>query len=345
MAGYIGPDGHKPVEATVESAPPFADIISDSILVAISTLGAREITELLDVLANQAREIPNATRLLVAHNSPSASDSLRRSVEARGAEYLLVERLGYASARNAVLDALAPNESLIFIDDDEVPNPGWLRSHLRCLHMWQADVTFGPVVTVVPATAPAWLDGGAVLRQVPSRPSGPTDSHVYSGNTAIRATFMRTHHLRFDESYNASGSEDTEFFLRCRRRGARVVWCESAGVLERADAERMTLAGMARRTFRRGKTSTSLRIERLQERRRPILTRKLMQIAWGSLQIMVGQLASRSALKGRGVRDLALAVGGIAAIVDSVKCPVSELTDHDRSIRSRNRLWAFRKPR
>ncbi|HEY7768427.1 glycosyltransferase, partial [Longimicrobium sp.] len=60
------------------------------------------------------------------------------------------ERRGVSHARNAAVAAAreAGAEMMAFIDDDEVPQPGWLDELLRVQAQHDADVVAGPVLPV-----------------------------------------------------------------------------------------------------------------------------------------------------------------------------------------------------
>lgn len=68
--------------------------------------------------------------VLVVDNCPS-TDATRRLVETfQGVRYVLEERAGLDVARNRALRE-ARHQVVAFIDDDAVPDPGWLRGLLR----------------------------------------------------------------------------------------------------------------------------------------------------------------------------------------------------------------------
>ena len=78
---------------------------------------------LLDAVAAQLADLPCAAELVLVDNSPEAS---ARNVPLPGyVRYIHEPRAGVAHARNRGV-AEARGTHVIFLDDDELPAPGWL---------------------------------------------------------------------------------------------------------------------------------------------------------------------------------------------------------------------------
>ncbi|RZI88301.1 MAG: glycosyltransferase, partial [Microbacterium sp.] len=63
--------------------------------------------------------------LLVVDNDPDAS--ARDLVEGLGVRYVHEPRPGIAAVRNRAIVEAGDATAVVFIDDDEVPEPGWLK--------------------------------------------------------------------------------------------------------------------------------------------------------------------------------------------------------------------------
>lgn len=288
--------------------------IPPTLTIALPTTGQRNIFAVLAEIRTQVKESGVNSALLVLHNTLEAEPGLRQLVEDHGGTYNHVPELGYAHVRNAALAAARGGDFLVFIDDDEVPDPGWLNAHLSALDEWRADVVFGPVRTVVPPGAPRWIDGGKLLRESATQADGPTDGRVYSGNTSIRLAFVEGERLHFDNQFNQTGGEDTDFFMRCRTAGACIVWCSRASVTETADPERVSLRWMLRRSYRSARNNVIYLRAEHQHSGLPILLRKFAQIGRGLVRCALGCLTFNSATIARGARDFALSMGAISGL-------------------------------
>jgi hypothetical protein len=170
---------------------------------------------------------------------------------------------GIADVRNAVLDvALERGYShVLFFDDDQVACDGWLQSFLTALRRGGFDVLLGPVDVAFPPRAPRWAtDNPHLFRGGAPLADGPFPGHPYSGNTLITLGSPALAGVRFAATLNAGG-EDTHFFHRLRRRGARIGGVAGARAVEIQQAGRLTVRGLASRRLAQGRTAR--RLERL----------------------------------------------------------------------------------
>lgn len=130
--------------------------------------------------------------------------------------------LGSNAARNRAA-RLARAPVLAFCDADCLPEPGWLESGLGALH--DAGLVAGAVRRVAPARATIWtlLDIDSFLDQRRAVRGGV----AVTANLILRASLYREVG-GLDESLHYYG--DYDFVLRCRARGARLVFCAGAAV-------------------------------------------------------------------------------------------------------------------
>jgi glycosyltransferase involved in cell wall biosynthesis len=161
---------------------------------------------------------------------------------------------GISSARNRALDLVPINaDHIAFIDDDEVPVPGWLDELLYVRRTYGASIVQGPVRPRFLSSPPHWLIQGRFLELGPYQ-DGASLHYGYTGNSLIDAAVVRRLRLRFDPRFDRSGGEDQRFFGRAIAAGHRVITAEKALVHEWVPASRATLRYLLRRRFRMGTT-------------------------------------------------------------------------------------------
>lgn len=155
-------------------------------------------------------------------------------------------------ARNAGLDA-ARAEWLAFLDDDEISQPGWLAALVARQGATGADAVFGPSRALYGDGAPDWMVRGDFHSQVVE----PRDGEVQTGHTCnalLRWAGTDWEQERFDLERGRSGGEDTEFFFRLHRRGARFAVAPDATVTEEVPPSRATLRWLRQRRYRMGQS-------------------------------------------------------------------------------------------
>lgn len=171
-------------------------------------------------------------------------------------EYRHEPRQGIAHARNAAL-AAAKGEYVAFIDDDELPAPGWLVAAYRTCVQYDACGVLGPVLPRFPDGAPSW----------PAR-SGLFDRPRYGTGTVLRSDQTRTGNVLmqrfpvendpepFDPAFRSSS--DQIFFKKLMAEGHTFVWCDEAVVHENVPEERWQMSFLIRRAVFRGVFSRRL---------------------------------------------------------------------------------------
>jgi GT2 family glycosyltransferase len=212
---------------------------------------------LLEGLASQ-RFPDRAARIQVVivdnDTEPSAAPICRRWNERfeGGLRYVHEPRPGIATARNAALDVgLEDSDWIVFIDDDEVPEPDWLDGLLRAQARYGADVVAGPVVPDFEASPPQWVRDGGFYRTPRHRP-GKRLRRAFTGNVMYRAAVLRKLRLRFEERLNFVGGEDTHFSEAIRRAGSAIVWTDEAVARHWIPEERMNERWLIQRKYRAG---------------------------------------------------------------------------------------------
>lgn len=226
---------------------------------------------------------------------------------------------GLAAARNRALDD-AGGEVLVFIDDDEVAEPGWPHGLLRVMASTGAALVGGPVRTRFQHQPPTWVvDGGLFDR--PEPPDGTPQTWLRSGNLAVDLAQIRAHGLRFDQGFAFSGGEDTDFSLRARRLGLGLQWSATAPVTEIVGPDRTTLAWLTRRERRA--TANWVRAELAGDpslRRRALISaRATTRLAQGLALTAAGVATGRRSRSAWGLMRLSRGLGSFHGLAGSAR--------------------------
>ncbi len=157
--------------------------------------------------------------------------------------YLREERPGRAAACNAGLSA-ATGRVVVLLDDDMLPEPGWLMGHLAA---HRAGASEGPapiaVVGAAPGAGTPASPAGRYLQarfdrhlEKLARGAEMTFRDVYTGNFSI-ARDVLAEAGGFDEGFTSYGNEDGELAIRLRNRGVRLVYAPEAAARQGQDKD------------------------------------------------------------------------------------------------------------
>ncbi len=212
-----------------------------------------QLTLLLEDLRLQTR-LPD--QLVVVDND--ASGHARPVVEAYSrvapfpVHYEVQPEKNISITRNRTV-AAASGQWLAFIDDDERAPADWLE-RLECARLQHdADGVLGPVVPVVPASAPDWIRRGHFYDWPRTRSGNLVPhNHLRFGNLLLRGALLRGGAAPFDPAFGRTGGEDGDLLVRLARGGARIVWCDEAIVHEPVEDARLSLRWLLRRSLRGG---------------------------------------------------------------------------------------------
>jgi hypothetical protein len=146
--------------------------------------------------------------------------------------------------------ARARADFVAFLDDDEVPAPGWLEELLRVQIAFSADIVTGPVLSNFEAPVPRWLAEEPFFTR-PRFRTGTRLGVARTGNVLIRSAVLRSDQP-FDERFALSGGEDTLLFLQLANAGHVIVWADEAEVWESVPPSRTTVRWVMQRAFQSG---------------------------------------------------------------------------------------------
>jgi hypothetical protein len=115
----------------------------------------------------------------------------------------------------------------------------------------------GPVEPWFEESVPDWVIRGNFFDRGRFA-TGTEIAFARTGNLLLDAQFLRTSGLFFDERFGLTGGEDTLLTLELKKRGARIVWADSAPVRESVPPHRATAGYILRRYFVGGNNWTRI---------------------------------------------------------------------------------------
>ena len=190
--------------------------------------------------------------IVVADNDPRGSAQSVVEEFSRTASLKVVychePEMNMAKVRNKALEQ-AEGDHIACIDDDELPDTGWLRNLLATCEASGADAVLGPVGAYFEHEPPRWVvDGGFFERR--RFPTGHQLhwSQTRTGNLLFRREILAGLKPPFRPEFG-TGSEDLDFFRRLSVRGRTFVWCDEAPVYELVPPSRCRLSYVLRRAL------------------------------------------------------------------------------------------------
>jgi hypothetical protein len=219
---------------------------------------------LIDVLDRQVRALPPLDCDLRVVLNQALNPAYGAALESPGRLLQVRWRLflepGIPAARNALVEWLLeePPEACVFLDDDEVPQEGWLQ---RLLSLWQQHpetILTGPVVAISRGSS-TFLLRHAAFSRVRRLPSGAATNEAYTNNTLVPFAVLQALGPSFDKRFTRTGGSDTEWFRRAHRAGFPIRYFHELVVLEEVDGDRLKLSSLLTRWLRNGTTDTLIR--------------------------------------------------------------------------------------
>lgn len=171
--------------------------------------------------------------------------------------YCAEPRQNIALARNRAV-AAASGEFVALIDDDEFPEPDWLRQMLATCERTAAGGVLGPVRPYFDSAPPRWIVNGGFCE----RPEHPTGTIMHwsksrTGNVLFRRSLLLGMPDPFRPQFG-TGGEDVDFFRRLSQRGALFVWCNEGVAYEFVPLGRLSRSYMLKRALLRGRNNLKL---------------------------------------------------------------------------------------
>jgi succinoglycan biosynthesis protein ExoM len=252
--------------------------------------------------------------VLIVDNDPEAS-AMPLAAEAPDIVRFVHEPTpGIAAARNRALDESGDADLLVFIDDDERPEPGWLDLLVATWRRCRPAAVVGPVVSTFPSEPePFIVEGGFFRRR--RLPTGTEVDVAATNNLLLDLEQVRRLGVRFDTTLGTAGGSDTLFTRTLHRRGGRLVWCDEAVVVDVVPPSRLTRAWVLRRALRTGNSTSriGLLLETSPASRTLLRLRLTVQgsarMVGGTLRVVLGVVVRSLRQRANGARTLARGVG------------------------------------
>ena len=211
---------------------------------------------LLDAVAAQISARTGPIELLLVDNSPEGSAQAVMANAPGFVRYVHEPKSGYAQARNRGI-AEAPGSHLIFLDDDQMPEPGWLEA-LAAAAASGDRAAFGSVETEFLHAPPAHLLGPLERifgRQFPGASGcdlGPLRAYLATGNSMFHRDVLALESPPFDPAFD-SGGEDVSLLRKLvEEHGIVLAWRPEARVHEIVPDSRVSMDFLRRRRFSNG---------------------------------------------------------------------------------------------
>jgi succinoglycan biosynthesis protein ExoM len=165
-------------------------------------------------------------------------DRLRTEVELE-LSYFNTASANISTARNrAIQDAMTHGEFVACLDDDCVPEPGWLRELLRVAAEREADIVVGHRVFFAGEGTPDWLSREPFLNENAMYPDGSVPTSGNTANVLIRSSWLASSGVRFRPELGAVGGEDMVFFADAATAGAEIRFAAGSTTNEPCDGRR-----------------------------------------------------------------------------------------------------------
>ena len=234
--------------------------------------------------------------------------------------YVIERTPGIAAVRNRALDESPDADAVVFLDDDELPEPDWLRNLVEMHRTTKAHAVAGRVITRFPDDVEPWVAAQRGVHPTGAR-ARPVDARGRHEQPAADLTQIRPLALRFDERFGLTGGSDSMFTRALTARGGTIRWAENAVVLEQEEAARFTRSWVLMRAFRFGNTAARVDIAlagsagaRAGVRVRTS-ARGAARVAGGSARCAWGVLTRSLPRRARGLRTAYRGAGMIAASI------------------------------
>lgn len=214
-----------------------------------------QLITLLDSMARQVLPAGVSFETIVVDNDASASaramvQQFRAAHPDMEVVYDVESSQGIPLARNRSV-RMSRGDFIAFIDDDEWAAPQWLAAHWKGMHSCNVEALIGPVVPVLPDSAPQWIKKGNFFDR-PKHTDGAIVIHGYTGNALVNSSWLKRSEYPFDPGLRLTGGSDSDFFSRIQTAGATLRWTEGAVVYETIGEERLCLRWLLMRAFRGG---------------------------------------------------------------------------------------------
>ena len=223
---------------------------------------------------------------------------------------------GLSNVRNELLRnsfELSP-DFIVFIDDDEFVTREWLNELLKTIINNHADVARGPVFAELDNNIP---DNIACWFKRENFPDNLKLNTLTTGNLILRTSSLKKFNVWFDNRFNKTGSEDSNFGIQLLKKGATIYWSAKAITYETIPEKRANIKWLINRSYRVASTySYFLKLEKqyLNLLKKIIVSFIYVIIGFCALTLMLTPIK----LKYWGILKLYEGLGGLSGLVGSL---------------------------
>ncbi len=205
--------------------------------------------------------------LVIDNNSSDTTPQVLNDLSAQSGvplRHVREARQGIVHARNRAIAETAQRDYLLFIDDDELPLPGYATAALDALGREGADCVGGRIeVPFRDIERPRWLTdevaGFLGALDYGAEPFWICDTRtpIWSGNVGYRRAALERYQLRFDPRYNRAGDgvgggEDAMMFRALIARKAAIRYRPDMAIEHLIDASKLRRAYFLRLHYTAG---------------------------------------------------------------------------------------------
>ena len=167
---------------------------------------------------------------------------------------------GIVAGRNRALSQAHGSDALIFIDDDEIPSPGWLKALVSTWRAQGCAAVTGPTPPTFEGDPSAWVVASGAFDSWEAADGAQVRS-ADTGNLLLDLAVVEGLGLRFDPRYGLTGGEDSLFTRQLTRAGGVICFAAGAVVTKRVPAARARRAWVLERSLRSGSSWARVRID------------------------------------------------------------------------------------
>ena len=167
---------------------------------------------------------------------------------------------GIVAGRNRALSEARGSDALVFIDDDEIPSPGWLASLVSTWRSQECAAVTGPTPPTFEDTPSPWVTASGAFDSWEAADGAQVRS-ADTGNLLLDLAVVEGLGLRFDPRYGLTGGEDSLFTRQLTRAGGVIRFAAGAVVTKRVPAARARRTWVLERSLRSGSSWARVRID------------------------------------------------------------------------------------
>lgn len=211
-----------------------------------------------------ARAVVEAARAALGGEQPEAAEASGAAdsdaVAMSRLVYVHEPEPGIVAGRNRALSQAHGSDALIFIDDDEIPSPGWLKALVSTWRAQGCAAVTGPTPPTFEVAPSAWVVASGAFDSWEAADGAQVRS-ADTGNLLLDLAVVEGLGLRFDPRYGLTGGEDSLFTRQLTRAGGVICFAAGAVVTKRVPAARARRTWVLERSLRSGSSWARVRID------------------------------------------------------------------------------------